>query len=79
MWSHIICWPPKHDYVLFECSIKKLLFSTLNIMILQMVKNEDLRIGEHVDIQVRYKILQLEVPKRVSTLKNLACFKMGLI
>jgi hypothetical protein len=32
-------------------------------MILQMIKNECIRFGGHVEIQVSYKILQLEVPK----------------
>ena len=57
---------------------EKVILSTLNIMILQMVKSEDLRFGEHVDFQVRYKILWLEVPKRLSTLRNLACFEEEL-
>jgi hypothetical protein len=39
-------------------------FSTLNIMILQIV-SECLRFAVHVDIQVSYKILQLEIPKEV--------------
>jgi hypothetical protein len=32
-------------------------FSTLNIMILQMVKNGSVRFSGHVDVQVSYKIL----------------------
>jgi hypothetical protein len=32
-------------------------------MILQMVSNEHLRFGGHVDIEVRYKILRLDVLK----------------
>ena len=32
--------------------VGKPLFSTSNVMILQRVKSEDLRFGEHVDIQV---------------------------
>jgi hypothetical protein len=35
----------------------------LNVMISQMVRNECVRFGRHVDIQVSYKILQLEVLK----------------
>jgi hypothetical protein len=40
---------------------KKTFMSTLNVMILQMVRNECVRFGGHVDIEVRYKILQLDV------------------
>jgi hypothetical protein len=36
-------------------------WSTLNVMILQMVRNEHVRFGGHVDIEVRYEILQLDV------------------
>jgi hypothetical protein len=36
---------------------------TLNVMISQTVKNECVRFGGHVDIEVSYKILQLEVLK----------------
>jgi hypothetical protein len=35
--------------------------STLNVMILQTVRNECVRFGGHVDIEVRYKILRLDV------------------
>jgi hypothetical protein len=31
--------------------------STLNLMILQMVRNECVRFGGHIDVQVNYKIL----------------------
>ena len=30
-------------------------------MILQMVRNECVRFGGHVDIEIRYKILQLDI------------------
>jgi hypothetical protein len=49
--------------------------STLNIMILQMVRNERLRFGGPVDIEVRYKILQLDVLKKTQILHNLSCFE----
>jgi hypothetical protein len=39
----------------------KTFLSTLNFMILQMVGNECVRFGGHVDIEVRYKILRLDV------------------
>jgi hypothetical protein len=62
--------PPKHMEFFF--------FSTLNIMILQMVRNEYVRFSGHVDMQVSYKILQLEVPKKTPILQNLPCFQEGL-
>jgi hypothetical protein len=40
---------------------KKTFLSNLNVMILQTVKNECVRFGGYVDIEVRYKILQLDV------------------
>jgi hypothetical protein len=40
-------------------------FTILNVMILHMVRNEYLRFGVYVDIQVSYKVLQLEIPKEV--------------
>jgi hypothetical protein len=30
-----------------------------------MVRNESVRFGGHIDIEVSYKILQLEIPKLV--------------
>jgi hypothetical protein len=47
-------------------------------MISQMVRNENVRFGRHIDIEVSYKILQLEVPKLVPILHYLACFQKGL-
>jgi hypothetical protein len=41
---------------------KKTFSSTLKVMISQMVRNESVRFGRHIDIEVSYKILQLEVP-----------------
>jgi hypothetical protein len=40
---------------------KKTFLSTLNVMILQMVRNKCVRFGGHVDIEVRYMILRLDV------------------
>jgi hypothetical protein len=40
---------------------KNLFCQLLNIMILQTVRNECVRFGVHVDIEVRYKILRLDV------------------
>ena len=45
------------------CRGKKTFSSTLNVMISQMVRNESVRFGRHIDIEVSYKILRLEVPK----------------
>jgi hypothetical protein len=47
-------------------------------MISQMVKNKNVRLGRHIDIEVSYKILQLEIPKLVLILHYLACFQKGL-
>jgi hypothetical protein len=44
-------------------------------MILQMVRNEYVRFGGHVDIEVSYKILQLEVLKEAQILCNFPCFQ----
>jgi hypothetical protein len=43
-----------------------------------MVRNESVRFGRHIDIEVSYKILHLEVPKLVPILHYLACFQKGL-
>jgi hypothetical protein len=40
---------------------EKTFLSTLNVMILQMMRNECVRFGEHVDIEIRYKILWLDI------------------
>jgi hypothetical protein len=50
----------------------------LNVMISQMVRNESVRFGRHIDIEVSYKILWLEVPKLVPILHYLAWFQKGL-
>jgi hypothetical protein len=44
-------------------------------MILQTVKNECVRFGGHVDIEVSYKILQLDVLKETLILHNLSYFE----
>jgi hypothetical protein len=46
-------------------------------MILQMVKNERVGFGRHVNIQVGYKIIQLEVLKETPILHNAPCFDRG--
>jgi hypothetical protein len=42
---------------------RKTFSSTLNVMISQMVRNKIVRFGRHIDIEISYKILQLEIPK----------------
>jgi hypothetical protein len=54
---------------------KKTFSLTLNVMILQMVRNDCVRFGGHVDIEVSYKILQLNVSKETPILHNLSCFE----
>jgi hypothetical protein len=53
---------------------EKTFLSTLNIMILQMVRNECVKFGGHVDIEVSYKILRLDVLKETPILHNLPYF-----
>jgi hypothetical protein len=57
---------------------KETFFPTLNLLILQAVWNECVRFGGHVNIQVSYKILQLEVLKKALILQNLPCLQEGL-
>jgi hypothetical protein len=57
---------------------KKTCSSILNVMISQMVRNESVIFGKHIDIEVTYKILRLEVPKLVPILHYPACFRKGL-
>jgi hypothetical protein len=62
---HVYCkkwffWPSKLYYPLWVQG-KKTFLSTLNAMILQTVRNECVRFGGHIDIEVRYKILRLDV------------------
>jgi hypothetical protein len=57
---------------------KRTFSSTLNVMVSQMVRNESVIFGMHIDIEVGYKILQLEIPKLVPILHYPACFQRGL-
>jgi hypothetical protein len=43
-----------------------------------MVRNEGVRFGRHIDIEVSYKILHFEIPKLVQILHYSACFLKGL-
>jgi hypothetical protein len=47
-------------------------------MISQMVRNESVRFGKHIDIEVSYKILQLEIPKLILILHYSACFQKAI-
>jgi hypothetical protein len=67
-------WPSKLCCPLWAQG-KKTFLSTLNVMILQTVRNECVRFGGHVDIEVRYKILWLDVLKETQILHNLSCFE----
>jgi hypothetical protein len=53
----------QNSAVPFGCRGQIFFWSTLNVMILQAVRNECVRFGGHVDIEVSYKILQLDVLK----------------
>ena len=44
-------------------------------MILQMVRNECVRFGGYIDIEVGYKILGLDILKESPILHNLSCFE----
>jgi hypothetical protein len=44
-----------------------------------MVRNESVIFGRHIDIEVSYKILWLEVPKLVPILHYAACFQKGCL
>jgi hypothetical protein len=57
---------------------KKTFSSTLNVTISQMVRNEIVRFGRHIDIEVSYKILQLEIPNLVLIFHYWACFQKGM-
>jgi hypothetical protein len=48
-------------------------------MFLQTVRNECVRFGGHIDIEVSYKILQLDVLKESPILHNLSCFEAVLM
>jgi hypothetical protein len=46
-------------------------------MILQMVRNECVRFGGHVDIEVSYKILRLDMLKETLILHNYLALNRG--
>jgi hypothetical protein len=73
----VVFWTPK-DCCPPQTGAKKTFSSTLNVMISQIVRNESVRFGRHIDIEVSYKILWLEIPKLVLIFHYLACFQKGL-
>jgi hypothetical protein len=73
----VVFWTPKDCFPPLA-GAKKLFSSTLNVMISQMVSNGRVRFGRHIDIEVSYKILRLEVPRLVPILHYLACLEAVL-
>jgi hypothetical protein len=71
-------WPSKLCCI-YWAEGEKLFSPTLNLMILQTVWNECVKFGGYVNIQVSYKILWLEVPKKASILHNPTCFQEGFV
>jgi hypothetical protein len=53
----------------------KTFLSTLNVIILQTVRNECARFGGHTDIEVSYKILWLEILNKAPISLNSPCFQ----
>jgi hypothetical protein len=69
-WPSKLCCPLKAQW-------KKTFFSTLNIMILQTVRNECVEFDGHVDIEVNYKILRLDVLKKPQVCKIYLALNRG--
>ena len=67
-WASNLCCP-------LRAHGKNTFLSTLNIMNLQMVRNECVRFGGHVDIKVSYKILRLDLLKETLILHNISCLE----
>jgi hypothetical protein len=55
--------------------VEKTSFSNFEPYDLATVWNECVRFGGHVNIQVSYKILRLEVPKKALILHDPTCFQ----
>ena len=58
--------------------LQKTFFSTLNLIIFQMVWNECVRFGGHINIKFSNKILQLKIQKKATISHNLPCFQESL-
>jgi hypothetical protein len=56
-------------------TVEKTFCLILNVMISQTVRNECVRFGGHVDMEVSYRILQLEVLKESPILDTSLCFQ----
>jgi hypothetical protein len=52
-----------------------LFLSTLHVVISQTVRNECARFGRHVDIEVSYEVLQLEILNEGPILLDSPCFQ----
>jgi hypothetical protein len=61
------------------CKGEKNFFSTLNVMIIQMVRNESVRFGRHIDIEVSYKILRLKYQNWFKICTIWLAFKRGCL
>jgi hypothetical protein len=74
--SHNSCLLEKVVFLAFAVPLwyrEKTLLSALNVVILQTVKNEYTRFGGHVDREISYKILQLEILNEAPILLNSPC------
>jgi hypothetical protein len=71
-WTPKDCCPPL-------VGAEKTFFSTLNVMISQMVRKKSVRFGMHIDIGVSYKIFRLEVPKFGSNFALSGLFSKGVV
>ena len=60
----VVFWTPKDCCPTLAGAIETF-FSTLNVIISQMVRNETVKFGRHIEIEVSYKILWLNIPKLV--------------
>jgi hypothetical protein len=78
--SHNPCLLEKVDFWAFKTLLsffgtgKKTFLSNLNVMISQSIRNECVRFGGRIDIEVSYKILQLEILNEALILLNSPCF-----
>jgi hypothetical protein len=70
--------PPKHCCIPWAQE-KRTFFPTLNVMILQMVRNECVRFGGYVEVPVSYKILWLETPKKGPNFAQFALLSRGVV
>jgi hypothetical protein len=69
---------PQNTTISFE-HMEKSFFLTLNVTILQMVRNECARYGGYVDLQVSYKDLTVRGTKEGMILHNLPYFEKVVV